>query len=181
MKFSSTDLNGVWTIELQPMVDTRGWFARTYCKNEFEEIGHYKEWVQFNHSYTRKKGSVRGMHFQLPPHQETKMVRCIRGAVHDVVIDIRKHSETFLKWLSFEITAENRKMIYIPEGFAHGFQTMSEDCELLYHHSAFYKPEAEKGIRYNDPLIGIHWPLPVADVSERDLSHDFLNKNFKGI
>lgn len=181
MKFIPTSLNGLYVMELQPISDSRGWLARTFCKNEFEKIGHSKEWVQMNHTYTAKKGTVRGMHYQLPPHEEIKMVRCIAGIVYDVVIDIRRESATFLKWIGVELSAANKKMIYIPEGFAHGFQTLSDNCELVYSHSSFYAPGAEAGIRYNDPEINIQWPLPVTDISERDLSHSFLDQNFRGI
>ncbi len=181
MIFTPTQLKGVFIIDLQPVGDSRGWFSRTYCKNEFAAIGHDKEWVQLNHSFTSKKGTVRGMHYQLPPFSEIKMVRCIAGAVLDVVIDLRKGSPTFLQWTGVELSAENKKMIYIPEGFAHGFQCLTDNCELLYHHSAFYTPGAEGGIRYNDPLIGINWPLELTEISDRDKAHPFLDKNFKGI
>lgn len=181
MKFTPTALKGVFMVDLQPIGDSRGWFSRTFCKNEFEQIGHTKEWVQLNHSFTSKKGTVRGMHYQLPPFSEIKMVRCIAGAVLDVVIDIRKDSETFLQWISAELSAANKKMIYIPEGFAHGFQTLTEDCELLYHHSSYYTPGSEGGIRYNDPLVNIAWPLPVTEISDRDKAHPLLTDNFKGI
>jgi dTDP-4-dehydrorhamnose 3,5-epimerase len=181
MIFTPTQLKGVFIIDLQPVGDSRGWFSRTYCKNEFAEIGHDKEWVQLNHSFTSKKGTVRGMHYQLPPFSEIKMVRCIAGAVLDVVIDLRKDSPTFLQWTGAELSAENKKMIYIPEGFAHGFQCLTDNCELLYHHSAFYTPGAEGGIRYDDPLVGINWPLELTEISDRDKTHPFLDKNFKGI
>jgi dTDP-4-dehydrorhamnose 3,5-epimerase len=181
MRFIPTPLNGLYVIEIEPISDSRGWFARTFCKSEFEAIGHSKEWVQMNHTYTVKKGTIRGMHFQLPPHEEIKMVRCIAGVVYDVVIDIRKESATFLQWFGMEISATNRKMIYIPEGFAHGFQTLTDNCELVYNHSAFYAPGVEAGIRYDDPEINIQWPLPVSDISQRDSAHPLLNKSFKGI
>lgn len=181
MIFTPTQLKGVFIIDLQPVGDSRGWFSRTYCKNEFAAIGHDKEWVQLNHSFTSKKGTVRGMHYQLPPFSEIKMVRCIAGAVLDVVIDLRKDSPTFLQWTGVELSTENKKMIYIPEGFAHGFQCLTDNCELLYHHSAFYTPGAEGGIRYNDPLVGINWPLELTEISDRDKVHPFLDKNFKGI
>jgi len=181
MKFVQTPLKGVHIVELQPFSDKRGWFARYYCKNEFEEIGHKKEWVQMNHSVTYDKGSIRGMHFQFAPYREIKLVRCIAGSVFDVVVDIRKDSATFLKWYGVNLSAENKRMLYIPEGFAHGFQCLSANCELLYHHSEFYRAEAESGIRYNDPAINIEWPLPVTTLSERDARHPHLDKSFKGI
>jgi len=168
-------------IELQPFADERGWFARYYCKDEFKQIGHNKEWVQLNHSVTYAKGAIRGMHFQQAPFKEIKLVRCIAGAVFDVIIDLRKSSQTFLKWLGVELSAENKKMLYIPEGFAHGFQCLSDNCELLYHHTEFYTPDAEAGIRHDDPMISIQWPLPVTTVSKRDAVHPYLDGNFKGI
>ena len=181
MTFSQTPLKGSYVINLSAMSDERGWFARTYCENEFREIGHEARWVQMNHSYTAKKGTIRGMHFQLPPYRETKMVRCIRGKVFDVIIDIRKGSATFLKWFGVELSPGALNMIYIPEGFAHGFQALHDESELIYNHSEFYTPKAESGIRYDDPEINIEWPLEVTSVSERDLNHPLLTEIFKGI
>ncbi|MFM9908428.1 MAG: dTDP-4-dehydrorhamnose 3,5-epimerase [Chitinophagaceae bacterium] len=181
MIFSPTLLNGSYIIKLNPLQDERGWFIRYYCKEEFQKINHTKEWVQMNHSFTKQKGSLRGMHYQINPSKEIKMVRCISGAVFDVIIDLRSGSDTFLKWIGVELSAENKKMVYIPEGFAHGFQCLEDDCELLYHHSTFYNPTAEAGIRFNDPLININWPLPLTAISPRDQQHPYLNQNFKGI
>ena len=181
MKFNPTILKGAYTIELDPFKDERGWFARTYCKNEFSTIGHHAEWVQLNHSFTNEKGTVRGMHYQLPPFSEIKLVRCIAGAAFDVIIDLRKGSATFLQWFGTEISATNKKMIYIPEGFAHGFQTLTDDCELIYHHTQFYTPGVEGGIKYDDPEIKIDWPLAVNNISKRDKQHPLLDENFKGI
>ena len=181
MIFTEIVLKGSYTIDLDVFADDRGWFARTFCKKEFELIGHDKEWVQMNHSFTIKKGSIRGMHFQLPPFSEIKMVRCISGAVYDVIIDLRKDSATFLQWAAIELSATNKKMIYIPEGFAHGFQTLTDNCELIYHHSQFYTPGVEAGIQYNDQLINIKWPLPLTNISTKDNHYPLLNINFKGI
>lgn len=181
MKFHPTILAGVYEIEMDPMRDDRGWFGRFYCKNEFQSIGHDKEWVQMNHSFTAAKGAIRGMHFQKPPFGEIKMVRCIAGKVLDVVVDLRKNSATYLKWTGIELSAEKKNMIYIPAGCAHGFQTLSENCELIYLHSEFYNPSAESGIRYDDPAIGIEWPLVIAQVSQRDRQHALIDKNFEGI
>jgi dTDP-4-dehydrorhamnose 3,5-epimerase len=181
MIFTPAPLKGCYIIEVEPLGDSRGWFARTYCKKEFEQIGHEKEWVQLNHSFTSQKGTTRGMHYQLPPHSEIKMVRCIAGAVYDVVIDIRRGSPTFLQWFGAEISAINKKMMYIPEGFAHGFQALTDNCELIYHHSEFYTSGAEGGIQYNEPAIGIVWPLPLTEISARDSSHPLLDTTFKGI
>lgn len=181
MIFTETILNGCYIISPEPQSDSRGWFARTYCKEEFSKIGHQKEWLQLNHSATFNKGSIRGMHYQLPPFSEIKMVRCISGAIYDVVIDLRKDSPTFLKWLGTELSADNKKMMYIPEGFAHGFQTLSDNCELIYHHTAMYTPGSEGGMRYNDEKLNIKWPLPVSEISDRDKDHPLLNNDFKGI
>lgn len=181
MNFTPTPLKGSFIIQLMPFNDDRGWFVRTFSKNEFKEIGINYEWVQMNHSYTASKGTIRGMHYQVPPYKEIKMVRCIRGMVYDVIIDIRKESPTFLHWYGIELSATQMNMIYIPEGFAHGFQALTDDCELIYHHSEFYIPNAEEGIKYNDPLINIQWPLAVSRISERDKNHPSLTENFKGI
>jgi dTDP-4-dehydrorhamnose 3,5-epimerase len=181
MIFSPTSLAGSYIIELEPFTDERGWFARYFCKDEFKKIGHIKEWVQMNHSFTKHKGTIRGMHYQVTPYKEIKMLRCIAGSVYDVIIDLRQDSATFLQWFGTELSASNKRMLYIPEGFAHGFQSLTDDCELLYHHSAFYTPQAEAGIRYNDEWINIQWPLPVTAVSARDANHILLNQNFKGI
>ncbi len=180
MKFYPTSLQGCYEIELSPLSDNRGWFVRYYCKENFTSIGHTKEWLQMNHSYTEKMATIRGMHFQKSPHQEIKLVRCIQGRIFDVVIDIRKDSSTFLYWYGTELSAENKKMIYIPEGFAHGFQTLTDYCELLYHHSALYDPASEGGIRHDDPLVNIKWPLPPSVISARDKGYGFLDNSFKG-
>jgi dTDP-4-dehydrorhamnose 3,5-epimerase len=181
MTFTETTLPGSFVIGLEPFSDDRGWFARTFCKKEFEQIGHTKEWVQLNHSVTYKKGSIRGMHFQYPPHTEIKMVRCIAGAIFDVIIDLRGGSPSFLQWFGQELSAGNKKMLYIPEGFAHGFQTLTDDCELIYHHTSFYVPGAEGGIKYDDKKTDIDWTLPVTEISERDKQHPYLEDTFTGI
>ena len=181
MNFTQTPLKDSYIIELNTFSDERGWFVRTYCKNEFAAIGHISEWVQMNHSFTKQQGTIRGMHYQLPPFSEIKLVRCIAGAVYDVIVDLRKESATFLNWFGIELSAENKKMLYIPEGFAHGFQTLSNDCELIYHHSQFYTPGAEGGIKFNDTKLNINWPLAVINISERDNYHPLLSENFKGL
>jgi dTDP-4-dehydrorhamnose 3,5-epimerase len=180
MNFKSTPLHGCYEIEMTPLSDERGWFGRFFCKEEFAAIGHEKEWVQMNHSFTKEKGALRGMHFQVAPYREIKMVRCISGAVYDVVIDLRKDSGTFLKWFATELSAEKKNLLYIPEGFAHGFQTLTENAELIYLHSEYYKPEAESGLRYDDPKISIKWPLKITQVSDRDQKHEWLNEYFEG-
>lgn len=176
MKFHETTLKGVYTIELEPHLDERGFFARTFCKNEFRRIHHQKEFVQFNHSYTVKKGTLRGLHYQVPPMSEIKLIRCIRGKVLDVIVDLREGSPTFLQHIGVELSAKNMRMIYVPEGFAHGFQTLEEHSEMLYHHTNFYSPDHERGIRYNDPLLSINWPLAPSEVSEKDMKHPLLIK-----
>jgi dTDP-4-dehydrorhamnose 3,5-epimerase len=181
MIFTPTTLEGNYEVTLEPRSDNRGWFARVYCKDEFKQINHTKEWVQGNHSFTAAKGAIRGLHFQNKPQSEIKLVRCIAGAVYDVAVDLRKDSKTFLKWYATELSAAKKNMMYIPEGFAHGFQTLSEDCELIYLHSEYYNAEVEGAIRYNDPAVNINWPFPVTDVSERDSNHALLNNQFKGI
>ena len=181
MTFTETILKGSFEINLTTFQDERGWFVRTYCKNEFQKINHTKEWVQLNHSFTNKKGTIRGLHFQVPPFREIKMVRCIAGAVYDVIVDVRKNSSTFLQWVGIELSASNRKMIYIPEGFAHGFQTLTDNCELIYHHSEFYTANEESGLKYDDPTLKVVWPLPLTNISERDKKHNFLKDNFIGI
>ncbi len=180
-KFLKTKLSGVYIIEPQPKRDYRGLFIRVFCREEFRQINHAGEFVQINHSITREKGTVRGVHYQLPPIAEIKLIRCIKGRVFDAIVDIRKGSPTFLHWVGAELSAENMEMVYIPKGCAHGFQTLEDDCELIYHHTEFYTPQYETGIRYNDALVNISWPLEVRNLSERDKSYPLLDKNFKGI
>lgn len=181
MKFFETPLSGAYIIELEPFQDSRGLFARTYCKREFKEIGHDREFVQFNHSANTNKGTLRGMHYQVPPSAEIKLIRCIRGVVYDVIIDVRYGSSTFLKYYGVELSEENMKMIYIPEGFAHGFQTLEDNTKMIYHHTQYYTPENEKAIRFNDPLINISWPLEPVNLTEKDKTHPLIDNNFKGI
>ena len=181
MIFKETSLKGSYVLTFEPIEDQRGWLARTYCKNEFLAIGHTKEWVQMNHSFTKQKATVRGMHYQRSPYGEIKLVRCISGSVYDVIIDLRAHSASYLQYFGIELSAVNKKMIYIPEGFAHGFQALSNDAELLYNHSQFYLPGVEAGVKYNDPAINIKWPLELTNISERDNSHPFIDANFKGL
>jgi dTDP-4-dehydrorhamnose 3,5-epimerase len=181
MIFKETSLKGAYTIELKPFTDDRGWFARTFCKRVFQEIGHEKEFVQFNHSLSNKKGTLRGLHYQLPPFEEIKLIRCIRGSVFDVIIDLRANSPTFLKYVCVELSELNLLSLYIPQGFAHGFQTLEDNTQLLYHHTAYYTPGYEAGIRYDDPAIGIPWPLPVSVITEKDKNHNLLNNSFNGI
>lgn len=181
MRFTETALKGSFIVEPDPVVDSRGWFSRYFCKKEFAQIHHDEEWVQMNHSLTRTVGAVRGLHYQVPPFSETKLVRCVAGTVFDVIVDIREKSPSFLQWFGLEISAANRRMMYVPKGFAHGFQTLTDNCEMLYHHTSYYSPEAEGGLRFDDKAINVKWQLPVKDVSDRDLAHNMITKEFTGI
>ena len=181
MKFFETSLTGAFIVEPEPFKDERGFFARVFCKNEFSAIGHKGEFVQINHSMNAAKGTLRGLHFQLPPYEEIKLVRCISGKVFDVIVDLREGSKTYLKFFSVELSEENMKMIYIPAGFAHGFQTLTDNTQLIYHHTAFYTPGFEGGLNYQDPGLNINWPLAAVNLSDRDKNHKFLTSDFKGI
>jgi dTDP-4-dehydrorhamnose 3,5-epimerase len=181
MTFTPTPLEGSYLIQPDRFIDERGWFSRTFDKAGFEAINHTQEWVQMNHSFTLTKGTIRGMHYQEPPHGEIKLVRCISGKVYDVIVDIRRNSPTFLQSFGTELSADLLNMIYIPKGFAHGFQALTDGCELIYCHSAFYTQKGENGMAYNDPLISISWPLAVSVLSDRDKQHAFITEQFKGI
>jgi dTDP-4-dehydrorhamnose 3,5-epimerase len=181
MKFVEAPLAGAYVIELEPFLDERGLFARTFCQKEFARIGFHKQIVQINHSVTRQKGTIRGMHYQLPPACEIKIIRCVQGTVFDVMVDLRTGSPTFMQWYGVELSKDNMRMVYIPEGFAHGFQTLTDNAELIYHHSAFYSPEYEHGLRCDDPALVINWPLPGGAISPKDQSYPLIDNNFKGI
>jgi dTDP-4-dehydrorhamnose 3,5-epimerase len=168
MRFHKLPLEGAYVIETEPFQDYRGLFARIFCQGELNEIGHSKSIVQINHSITVEKGAIRGMHFQYPPKAEIKIVRCLRGSVFDVILDLRNSSATFGKWHGEVLSSDNMKMMYIPEGFAHGFQTLVENAELLYLHTEFYDPKYEGGVTFDDPEIGIDWPLPARMISAKD-------------
>ena len=181
MNFTETKLKGSYIIETIPLKDSRGYFERMFCEEMFQKVGLKKRIVQINHSLTLKKGTVRGLHFQKPPYAEIKIIKCIKGSVFDIIVDIRKDSKTFLKWTSVELKPENNKMIFIPEGFAHGFQTLEENAELLYFHTEFYEKEAEGGLSILDKKIDIQLPLPISEQSQKDKSHKFIESNFKGL
>jgi dTDP-4-dehydrorhamnose 3,5-epimerase len=168
MRFDETQLCGAWLIEPEPVRDQRGFFARTFCVQEYAERGLTTRFVQHNTSYSAAKGTLRGMHFQRAPHEEVKVVSCFKGAIWDVIIDLRPASPTYRCWQGFELTAANRRQLYVPQGCAHGFQTLCEDAEVGYLISAFYAPLAADGVRYDDPAFAIDWPLPVTTVSEKD-------------
>lgn len=178
MELIETNIKGVFLIKPRVLQDERGLFFRTFCKKEFAEIGFHADFVQFNHSFNLKKGTIRGLHFQLPPYQETKLIRCIQGKVRDVAVDIRKDSPTFLQHVAIELSAENGYSILIPEGCAHGFQTLADDSALIYHHTQYYTPQADAGIRYNDPALHIAWTLPPVNVSEKDKKYALIAEGF---
>ena len=181
MKFQPLSLFGAYTIELEPRGDERGRFTRLFCAKELTEIGHVKPIVNVNHSYTQQKGTIRGMHFQYPPDCEIKIVKCFRGAIWDCIVDIRKDSPTFLQWGGVELRENNNRMIYIPEGFAHGFQALTDDVEITYFVTAFYASDNEGGLRFDDPKLQIEWPASVTVVSDRDRMHQLLTDTFEGI
>ena len=174
MQFSATKLEGAWLIEPQPHKDSRGLFARTYCAREFREQGLVDHFVQCNTSWNAHKGTVRGLHYQLPPSTEVKLVRCTAGALLDVIVDLRPGSPTYLQYVAVELTARNRFALYIPGMFAHGFQTLEESTEVFYQMSEFYALKLSRGLRYNDSRLGVKWPLPVASISDQDLSWALL-------
>lgn len=168
MIFTPLEIEGAYRLELEKHSDQRGFFSRVWCRNEFEEHGLVSEVVQANLSHTRVKGTIRGLHFQKHPHGETKLIQCTLGAIFDVIVDLRPDSPTYMRWLSEELSGENYKMVYVPKGCAHGFQSLADNTEVYYLVSAFYAPEAEGGVRYDDPAFEIDWPLPVTDISEKD-------------
>jgi dTDP-4-dehydrorhamnose 3,5-epimerase len=169
MIFASTRLEDALLIDIEPKEDERGFFARTWCRQELEAQGLDAKIAQESISYNRLRGTVRGLHFQRPPHEETKIVRCARGAIFDVIVDLRPRSQSYLQWQGFELTAENRRAVYIPKGFAHGFQTLAEHSEITYQISTLYAPESAGGYRYDDAAFRITWPIAVTMISERDL------------
>jgi len=176
----STSFENLFIIEPNTFYDERGAFSRVFCENELYTIFDLQI-KQVNHSITKQKGTVRGLHFQYEPNSEVKMVKCIKGSIYDVVVDIRKNSPTFLKTFSIELSEKNQKMIYIPKGFAHGFQTLEDETQLLYFHSSIYAPLNEDALNIKDPHLNIKWPLNIINLSKRDESHPFLTEDFKGI
>ena len=175
MRFKETDLKGAFIIKLDLLEDDRGFFARSFCRKEFESHRLNPNISQCNVSFNKLRGTLRGMHYQSPPHEEAKLVRCVRGRMQDVIIDIRRDSPTFCKWIAVELSEKNHKMLYIPEGFAHGFQTLEDNTEVLYLMSESYAPECSMGIRYNDPMFNMEWPLAGPLISEKDATYgDFM-------
>lgn len=181
VKFINTTLEGAYTIELDRIGDERGFFARLFCTKEFSNAGLVDTFVQINNSLTKDKGTLRGMHYQLPPSAEVKVVRCIQGALFDVIIDLRPSSPTFCKWHGATLTAENRRMMYVPKGFAHGFITLEENTEAFYLSGAAYAQDRERGLRYNDPQFNIKWPIEPLVVSEKDANWPDFDPNWHGV
>jgi dTDP-4-dehydrorhamnose 3,5-epimerase len=168
MKFEQLKVSGAYAINLEKREDDRGFFARYYCESEFKKMGLNTHWVQMNNSLSREKGTLRGLHFQYPPHSEVKLIRCLKGAIWDVIVDIRKGSATYGQWDALELTEENRTMMYAPEGFAHGIITLTEDAEILYMVSSVYSPESEGTLKWDDPFHDIQWPIDPVIISEKD-------------
>ena len=179
--FTPTALKGLMVVERQRLADHRGYFSRLFCAEELATVGFSLPIAQINHTLTRQRGAVRGLHFQHHPHAEDKLVSCLRGEIFDVVIDLRSGSETFLKWHAEILSADNCKSLMIPQGFAHGFQALSDDCELLYLHSRPFAAGAEAALNARDPALGIHWPLAFTDISERDAKHPLITQEFTGV
>lgn len=182
-RFNIVDLplDGLRRVERKMLGDNRGFLSRIFCAEELGRAGWNKPIAQINHTYTAKRGTVRGLHFQCSPHAEMKLVSCLRGEVWDVAVDLRAASPTFLQWRAERLSAENGFALLIPEGFAHGFQALSNDVELLYCHSSPYVPEADAGLNVQDPSLAITWPLPIVELSARDSQHTLLNEQFSGL
>ncbi len=176
MKFAPLPLAGAFRIDIEPKGDERGFFARLFCTQEFSAHGLATQWAQCNTSFSAERGSLRGLHFQRPPEAEVKLLRCLRGAVWDVIVDLRQGSPTFGRWHGERLDEANRAFIYVPQGFAHGFQTLTESVEMLYFHSAPYAAAREDGLRWDDPAVAVQWPLPVAVISRRDAGLSYLEK-----
>ncbi|QEA39575.1 dTDP-4-dehydrorhamnose 3,5-epimerase [Pistricoccus aurantiacus] len=176
MKFHETNLNDAWLIELEPRGDDRGHFARTMCRDEFAEHGLIADFKQQNMSFSAQRGTLRGLHYQRPPHAEAKLVRCLRGAIVDVIVDVRRDSSTYLQHQLFELTDSNRQQLYVPPGFAHSFLTLTDDVEVSYLVSESYCPDAEDGLRYSDTALGISWPVPITVLSEKDANWPLIDE-----
>ena len=179
--FIKTSLSELIVVQRKTLEDHRGFLSRFYCMNEFSEAGISATISQINHTLTREKGAVRGLHFQKTPYAEVKLVSCLKGEIWDVAVDLRSNSPTYLQWHGEILSAENHKSLLIPEGFAHGFQTLTTDCELIYLHTEKYHPESEGALNVSDPNLNVSWPLPITNLSERDSNHSFIDQNFQGI
>ena len=176
-----TPLRGLKLIQRKPLADSRGYLERFFCANELQAIMSDRAIAQINRTLTLRSGTVRGMHFQYPPHAEIKLVSCLRGEVFDVAVDLRRNSPTFLRWHAEILSADNHKTLFIPEGFAHGVQMLTDDCEMLYFHSVVYQPTAEGALNAKDPRLGIQWPRPITEQSPRDMGHPMLTSDFTGV
>jgi dTDP-4-dehydrorhamnose 3,5-epimerase len=172
--FHETQLGGVFEIHIEPKCDERGFFARTWCRHEFESKGLNSQLAQCSVSFNTRKGTLRGIHYQAAPYPETKLVRCTQGAIYDVIVDLRPESSTYKQWIGAMLTAENRRMLYVPEGCGHGFLTLEDETEVFYQMSEFYHPDLARGVRWNDPAFGIAWPAEVEQISERDRTYPNL-------
>ena len=181
MQITNTIIDDLRIAKFDSQVDLRGSFARLFCADKLQFVIGNRKILQINRSVTKKAGSIRGLHFQYPPNAEMKLVRCLNGKIWDVAVDLRLNSPTFLRWHAQELSSVNSKMMIIPEGFAHGFQVLEPDSELLYLHTSYYNPKSEGGLCYDDPALDIDWPLPVSDISARDSSYTHLETNFRGI
>lgn len=181
MIFKEAPIKGAYLIDLQKIGDDRGFFARYFCEKEFEEKGLVSKFVQINTSFTANKGVLRGLHYQLPPSSEVKLMRCIRGAVFDVIVDLRPDSPTYMQWFGAELTEENRTMLYAPAGCAHAVLTLRDDTEILYPVSASYAPDQERGLRFNDPKFGIEWPIQPTEVSDKDNAWPDFDPDYHGV
>jgi dTDP-4-dehydrorhamnose 3,5-epimerase len=179
--FIDSPLLGAKIVQRKKIEDSRGFLSRFFCADEFHGIGLKSDISQINHTLTRHKGALRGLHFQYSPHAETKIVSCLNGEVFDVAVDLRKDSPTFLQWHGVILSKENQRSFFIPKGFAHGFQTLTEDCELIYLHTAQYVKDAEGALNALDSKLNIKWPLPISDLSERDSNHPYIDQNYQGI
>jgi len=180
MIFTELELKGAYLVTVKKIEDERGFFGRAWCKNEFLDHHLNSNFVQLNTSFSKKKGTIRGLHYQVDPYQEVKFIRCTRGRIWDVIIDLRPASPTFMKWIGNELSADNYSMVYVPENFAHGFVSLEDNSEVYYPVTQFYTPGAERGLRWNDPAFNIQWPVEISIVSEKDGSHaDFSPNNLK--
>jgi dTDP-4-dehydrorhamnose 3,5-epimerase len=177
MIFTETKLKGAYIIDVKRLEDERGFFGRSYCQREFEALGLNTNAVQANVSYNKQKGTLRGMHMQLRPHSETKLVRCTRGAIYDVIVDLRQESDTFKQWIGVELTADSYRMLFVPEGFAHGFITLEDNTDVTYQVTQFYTPFAERGYRWDDPAFNIQWPIAPTLISAKDKAHPLFEES----
>ncbi len=181
MQVNKTNFKDLYTISLSPFNDHRGTFSRLFCQKELQDAGIDFNIAQINNSFTKEKGSIRGLHFQNTPYIESKIIKCIKGKILDIVVDIRENSPTFLQYFSIELTEDNDMMLVIPKGFAHGFQTLSDDCEIIYFVDEFYNPQKESGLLYDDKILNIEWKLKVTDISKKDIKYKEIDSSFKGV